>query len=393
MSRFTMIIRRTTFGALVSAFTAFAPSLPADEPAAPQAVADAVESLDLGDLPIEELARRLDSDSFDERQSASEALAKRGEEATPILEKLATEGTREAKSRALDLLIGRAKSEGESESKTSARAALERLSKSADAYASRRSAEAIAPSPEPTEAPQIAVMPRVQALQIGPQFAPNIRIQQMAPAIRIQAIAQNAGLKIQRSNDNGVETTEAEEGDRKVKVKKTPDGKIEMEIVETKDGKESTEKVAAKDEADLKTNSPKAYELYKKYAGEGGLQAQIIVGNAIQGGFPGGIPAFAPPMQGVPAFPPPAAPANDMRLEMLKRMLENVHRQERMIQEQIDVLEKEMQAKDLPAEAPALPEVPMEEPAEEKPADEAPTPAPENVEREAGSDANGGSDD
>lgn len=375
--------RWTTFGLLASTFAACSSFVVADDPAAPAAegaVAAAAASLDLSDLPIEELARRLDSDSFDERQAATEALAKRGSEATPLLERLATEGTREVKSRALDLLIGQAKAEGDSEPKTMAKAALERLAKSADAYASRRAAEALAPPPAPAERPQMAATPRVQALQIGPGVAPNIRI---------QAIAQNAGLKVQRRNVNGEETIEAEEGDRKVRATKTADGKIEMEIVEKKDGKESTEKIAAKNEADLKANSPKAYELYKKYAGDGGLQAQIIVGNAIPGGFPGGIPAFAPPIPGAPPFPAPAAPpfpapaappfpvpappANELRLEMLKRMLQNVQRQEQRIQEQIDEIEKEMQAKEPPAEAPA-PEAP-------------------NADREAGSDANGGSDD
>jgi hypothetical protein len=366
--------RRTTFGLLASAFAACSSFAVADDPAPPAeegGVAAAAASLDPSDLPIEELARRLDSDSFDERQAATEALAKRGTEATPLLEKLATEGTREVKSRALDLLIGQAKAEEDSEPKTTAKAALERLAKSADAYASRRAAEALAPPPAPTERPQMAEAPRVQVLPIGPGFAPNIRV---------QAIAQN-GLKVQRRNVNGVETIEAEEGDRKVRATKTADGKIEMEIVDKKDGKETTEKIAAKDEADLKANSPKAYELYRKYAGDGGLQAQIILGNAIPGGFPGGIPAFAPPIPGAPPFPAPAAPpfpvpappANELRLEMLKRMLQNVQRQEQRIQEQIDEIEKEMQAKEPPAEAPA-PEAP-------------------NADREAGSDANGGSDD
>ncbi|HEV7281354.1 MAG TPA: hypothetical protein VGN57_14230 [Pirellulaceae bacterium] len=390
MDRSTQSFRRSTFGAIAFAFGAVSPAM-ADEPAtpsAPSAVAEAAAALSLADASLEELARQLDADSFDERQAAQEALAKRGAEAIPLLEKLATEGTRETKSRALDLLIVPAKAEGESEAKKAATEALERLAKSADAYASRRAAEALAPPPEPVEAPQIVVAPRFQGLPVGPRMAPNIRLQAVAPNGGI--VVRNANLKVERRNDNGQEKIVAEEGDRKVQITKSPDGKIEMEIVEKKDGKESNEKFAAKNEADLKANEPEAYELYKKYADDGGVQAQIIVGNPLPAGFPSGIPAFAPPFPGAPAFPAPVRPANEMRLDMLKRMLENVHRQERMIQEQIDELEKEMQAKDLPAEAPeAAPEPPAEEaPAEEAPKDELPR---EN--REAGSDANGGSDD
>src|SRR5688500_1076930 len=89
MARSAMCFRPTTFCLLASGFAAFAPFAVADDPVAPAAepaVAAAVASLDLGEMPIEELARRLDSDSFDERQAASEALAKRGAEATPLLE-------------------------------------------------------------------------------------------------------------------------------------------------------------------------------------------------------------------------------------------------------------------------------------------------------------------
>lgn len=383
MHRSIRSFRTSTFGVVAFAFAAVSPSL-ADEPATPakeSAVAEAAAALNLADVPLEELARKLDADSFDERQAAQEALAKRGAEAIPLLEKLATEGTRETKSRALDLLIVPARAEGDSEAKKAATGALERLAKSADAYASRRAAEALAPPPEPVEAPQVVVAPRFQGLPMGPGVVPNIRV---------QAIGRGANLKVRRRNVNGEETIEAEEGDRKVRILKTAEGKIEVEIVEKKDGKETTEKFAAKDEADLKANAPKAHELYKKYADGAGLQGQIVIGNALPPGFPGGIPAFAPPLPGAPGFPVPAPPANEIRLETLKRMLENVQRQERRIQEQIDELEKEMQAKELPAEAPE--EAPQPR-VEEAPAEEAPKVELPDENREAGSDADGGSDD
>jgi exonuclease VII small subunit len=81
-------------------------------------------------------------------------------------------------------------------------------------------------------------------------------------------VAQNNGVQVRRvtmTNNNGVKQIEAEEGNRKVKIKDDPNNGIEMEVTETKDGKEATQKYQAKNAEELKKNHPEAHKIYEQY--------------------------------------------------------------------------------------------------------------------------------
>jgi HEAT repeat protein len=67
----------------------------ADEPAAPKPEASE---------DPQELIRQLDADDFNDRQAASEALAKRGKQAVPALEEAVRGESLEASTRSFELL-------------------------------------------------------------------------------------------------------------------------------------------------------------------------------------------------------------------------------------------------------------------------------------------------
>lgn len=239
-----------------------------------------------------DLIKKLDAETFREREEAAQKLAALGKEAIPALAKAAEDGTLETGIRSLDIL--KKLMEGDDkETAGQAKAALEKLAESENAATSRRAKNALAPKPE-----------------LAPPGFPNrIPIGGFGPG---QIIVGNGARKISMKNINGVKTVEVEEGGRKININEDPNQGIKVEITETVNGKEVTEKFEAKTEADLKKNHPKAHAEYEKY-GKGNVPGiQINVGGIRIGGAVPGIPA-------IPQI-------NNSRLESTARLLQSFGR-------------------------------------------------------------------
>ncbi len=100
---------------------------------------------------IASLVEQLDQTDFVSRQAASQDLQEAGALALPQLEATATAGSREAASRALDILKRHFQTGGD-EVKPAAREALERLAVSASASTSQKARDVLNP-PKPAPAP------------------------------------------------------------------------------------------------------------------------------------------------------------------------------------------------------------------------------------------------
>jgi len=249
--------RRTWSCFLIVAFAASFSARAAEEKAVDASAAAGAPQASAEEIAL--LVKQLGSDKFAERQRASEKLGKIGKPAIEALVKAATGDSLEVTVRSIDLL-GKMLESSDEGTRDSAKGALEKVAK----------------SDRPTAAPRA----RDALKAIKDKQNQSRRV--LPGRIQIAAVAGGGGRRVSVRTVNGVKTIEAQEGDRKVKIVDDPKQGIKMEVTSKKNGKETTEKYEAKDAAELKKKHPKAYEIYTKYAKQGGnivVQMQAVGGN------------------------------------------------------------------------------------------------------------------
>lgn len=240
---------------------------------------------------VSDLIKKLDAETFREREEAAGKLEALGKQAIPALAEAAGAGNLETGIRSIDILKKLAEG-NDKETAAEARSALEKLAKSENAATARRAKNALdPPRPEP-----------VPAVPNGVPFG-RVLIPRALPA----RIAGNF-RRVSTRTVNGVKTIEAEWGDRKVKIEEDPNKGIRVEITKKENGKDVTEKFEAKNEEDLKKNHPKAHAEYEKYKGNG-IRVQV--------------PAAVMPL---PVRAAAHQRANGMQLQMAGRILEALGR-------------------------------------------------------------------
>lgn len=302
---------------------------PAPTPVDPIAVDPIPEPQPIDAAEIDRWAAEMDSSSFSERHAAAQKLGEAGKTAFPALERIAQSESREASTRAIEILK-RHLDDADETTRNAAKASLERLASCDNAPTARRATQALTP-PEPEQ----------QAIQ--PQFG------QMVPAIRVvqarvQVQAQNGVNRISIKENNGVRETEVEEKDRKIKITDDPNNGIKMEVTQKEGDKESKKEYSAKDAAELKEKHPEAHKIYEQF---GNRKGNAIMGNRgniqIQGGNiqiqQGGL---IPALPGAPAPGRPAVPVNK---DIAKLQIDNISR---MI-DQVKKTAQDLQNRGLPA--------------------------------------------
>jgi hypothetical protein len=217
--------------------------------------------------------RQLDADRFVDRQAASDRLAEAGKLAISALQAAAETGSPETTARSIEVLAGHL-SQSSAETRVAAQAALEQLAKSENALASRRAKAALAERDKMAmRFPAAPALPirgfGIPAAQIGGgQFQIQINANNFAPN---NPAGANPGVQVRRVtviNQNGVKQIDAEDGDRKVRIKEDPNNGIEMEVTETKEGQPVTQKYQVKNAAELKQKHPDVYKLYETYVAQ-----------------------------------------------------------------------------------------------------------------------------
>lgn len=225
---------------------------PADKPAEQQAAQPAPE---VSAEEIAALVKQLDADKFADRQAASERLAKIGKPAVEALIGAATCDSLEPNVRALDILKGHLES-SDAALKDAAKAALEKIAKSGRPASARRAQDALKAQEEKERQPQPG--------------------QVLGGGIQIVAGAAAGGRRMSVRTVNGVKTIEVEELNQKTTITEDPKEGIKIEVTVKKDnGQQTTEKYEAKSAEELQKKSAKAYEIYKKFAGQGGVQIGV----------------------------------------------------------------------------------------------------------------------
>lgn len=289
----------------------------------PTAEAPAAPSAD----ELKRLAEQLDAPEYADRQTASQRLAELGKAALPALEKAAQGESREAATRAFDLLK-KLHTSREPGNKEAAQEVLQRLAAS-KSVAARQAKELL--EPKPAETPN------------AEQPAPGVRavpLRIAGGAFRVGGIAVGGGKRISIKNVNGVKEIEAVEENKTVKINDDPEKGIKVEITEKKDGKEETKKFEAKDADELKKNHPEAHKEYETYSkGIGGAAGGVkieIGGAAIPLPVPGAVPAPFP----VPELPLDPAANKKRIIDRLERMIKELEVQKKRLEEQKAELEK-----------------------------------------------------
>jgi len=247
----------TRFALLIAAVAGAASIARAAEDSAAQAPTDTAQ--------IAALVKQLDSDSFAEREAASDKLGRIGRPAIEAVAEAALGDSLEVAIRSVDILKNMLKSEDEPTRKAS-KEALEKLTKEKRTAAAGRAARALKPAEE--------LLPPGAMLPPAAQLMPGAAIQ--------IAVAGGNAQKIQINTVNGVKTIDAEEADQKVKIVDDPNQGIKIEVTSKKNGKDVTENYEAKNAEALKKKHPEAYKIYNKYshmgAGGGIFAVQMHIG-------------------------------------------------------------------------------------------------------------------
>lgn len=272
-----------------------------------------------------ELARQLDADKFQDRQAAGLKLAEAGKAAIPALAEAAQNGSREAATRAIEILKNHFQ-KGDEANKAAAKEALDAIAKGENPAAARRAEEALNPKPANQNLP-----PGLGNLRIAPG-----RIQ-----IQVQGIAGGAGgnKRVTVKNNNGVKDIEVDDNGKKVKIHDDPNDGIKIEVTEkNKEGKEETKKYEAKNVEELKKNHPEGHKIYDEYSKQpGGIQIQGIQlqPGVLPPGFPQlpvpgvpGIPAAIRPIRVRPALERPATAKIEAVQKQLEEALESLKKLE-----------------------------------------------------------------
>lgn len=222
----------------------------------------------------EEIARwitNLDSDKYDERQTASAKLTAIGQPAIPALVKAAAGDSPEVTRRSIAILKELFQSKEEATQKA-ARDALEKLANGSHSVAAQQAREVL-----PKSNPGGAFPP-----PFGGGFG----------GIQVGGVIAAGGSRVSMKMANGVKEIDAEGEGKKVKITDDPNAGIKMAITAKDDkGKETTRKVEAKNAEELQKKDKEAHELYKKYSANmanGMFQIRFAGGGAVAG-WGGGV--------------------------------------------------------------------------------------------------------
>jgi len=192
--------------------------------------------------PISAIIQQLEHDTFAERQAASKILSEAGASALPHLENTAANGSREAASRAMDIVKSHFEN-GDTELKSNARGVLTRLAKNDNVATAQRARNVLDP-------------PRTSMLPIGAM--PNARGLPFIPPQQLTRTHMTSEI-------NGRREVEVRENGRKTKIQTLPDGRIQFEFTEPVNGREVTRKIEAKDLGELRRKDVEAGQLYDLY--------------------------------------------------------------------------------------------------------------------------------
>ena len=128
--------------------------------------------------------------------------------------------------------------------------------------------------------------------------------------------AHNGGVSSQSvsaSMAQGIKTVDVDDNGRKIHVVTQPDGSLEMTVTGIEDGQEATETYKARDAGELKRDNPEAFALYDRWAGQGAhMTTAWRLGPMLHGGI--NAPPFPPAGAALPH--PPAAPQQDLELQL-----------------------------------------------------------------------------
>jgi len=227
---------------------------------------------------IATLVEQLDEPDFVSRQAASQRLEEVGAAALPQLEATAAAGSREASSRALDILKRHFQGGGD-EVRPAAREALERLAASQNPSTAQKARDVLNP-PKPS-----SIIP------VGFQAPPPPRVNGFGGGFG--AAPPNAGVfrRISVSTINGRKSVEIDERERNVKMAATPTGGIQVEITDKINPRNPVRRIDAKDENDLRKKDGELARLYD--------QIRPLIQQQQLGGMPPGL---------MPVVPMPMAP-------------------------------------------------------------------------------------
>lgn len=225
---------------------------------------------------IDKLIQQLDSDRFGRREAATNQLQTLGKPAVAALRKAAVGDSLEVTSRAIDILHKLFESP-DAATKAAAQEALEEIVKSGHSGAAPRAVAALKPKPTPAENGAGAIQIGGGQLFLG---GPNAMGAQIIVGANV-VVGGGTTKRVTTSNMNGVKEIQAEENDRKVKIRQEANGRIKMEVVTTKNGKEVTKKYEAQNADELKKKNPQAHDLYKQYNSD--QAGGVITINAIGG--------------------------------------------------------------------------------------------------------------
>jgi hypothetical protein len=301
---------------------------------------------------VEKLIRQLDADDFADRTSASEQLAKLGQEAVPALEAGVSSASPETAMRSFALLQELFE-KGNEAAKSAAKAALERLAKG-DGRVSLQAKNLLTPPQPPADPNQAGIVAGIGIARgrilLGRGGLARVAIPvEMAPRA-IAAAEVHVARSISTSiGPDGVKTINVDDNGKKIRIVDDPKKGIEGEYTETKDGKETTQKFAAKDADELKTKHPEAHKLYLQFAKGEVVRAEAI---AVAGLGPRAAAAVAPKemLEGllkkiedqIAATTKELAVAKeemDPRLAVITRRLESYNRLRDRYQEQLKLVE------------------------------------------------------
>lgn len=281
-----------TCGLALASVYFFTPTAAAADLAAPEVAGE----------DLSPIVRQLEAAEFAQRQAASQKLAEAGSAAIPALERAAESASREASSRALDVL--RQHWQGsEGELKQAAGEALQRLANSSNRSAAQRAHEVLDPPQTPDIVP-IGVVPRARVNlqgQIRGGFGGG-GAGFGGGAFGGGGVAIPAGVRrISTRVANGKRDVEVEENGRKIVMQTFPNGNIEVEITQPQNGRDVTRKVEARSLDELKRKDAEAGAAYEQY--NGGPAARMA--NQV---LPAPLPPLPVPLQPrvipIPVHPP-----------------------------------------------------------------------------------------
>lgn len=293
-----MLLRHSLFVvAAISACSLAVIAKAQDKPAEPAIEAKQPAEAKPAGTDFGELVNQLDADKFADRQAASHKLAEGGKAAIGALAEAAQGPSREASTRAVEILKNHFQ-KGDEATKAVAKEALEKISKGTNSAAARRAEVALNPKPEN---PQV-----LPGLPAGIRLVPG-RVQIQVQGNAGGGIVRRVSIRV----TNGVKEIDVDDNGKKVKILDDPNNGIKIEVTEkNKEGKEETKKYEAKNADELKKNQPDAHKIYEEYSKQpGGIQIQgiQIQGNALPFGA---VPAVGRNrVQPLPQRVPPVRPA------------------------------------------------------------------------------------